>query len=90
MSAFTRVLAREGGPFGITANCVLPGLIATEHVLSMRQDVADFFGMVIAGQCIPRRGEPDDVADAVAYLGSESSELVTGRSLSVGGGDRFL
>jgi len=45
--------------------------------------------MVITGQCIPRRGEPDDVADAVAYLGCESSEFATGQSLSVGGGDRF-
>jgi NAD(P)-dependent dehydrogenase (short-subunit alcohol dehydrogenase family) len=84
------VLAREGGPFGITANCVLPGLIATEHMLSMHEDVDDFFGVVIAGQRIRCRGDPDDVADAVAYLGSESSEFVTGQSLSVGGGDRFL
>jgi NAD(P)-dependent dehydrogenase (short-subunit alcohol dehydrogenase family) len=84
------MLAREGGPFGITANCVLPGLIATEHVLSMREDVDDFFGVVIAGQCIPCRGEPDDVADAVAHLGSESPECVTGQSLPVGGGDGSL
>jgi 3-oxoacyl-[acyl-carrier protein] reductase len=86
----TRVLAREGGPYGVTANCILPGLIATDHVLHMREDVDDFFGAVIAGQSIPRRGEPDDVADAVAYLGSEGSEFVTGQSLSVGGGDHFL
>jgi NAD(P)-dependent dehydrogenase (short-subunit alcohol dehydrogenase family) len=56
----------------------------------MREDVANFFGMVIAGQRIPRRGEPDDVADAVAHLGSESPEFVTGQSLPVGGGDRSL
>jgi Enoyl-(Acyl carrier protein) reductase len=55
----------------------------------MREDVDDFFGVVIAGQRIRCRGDPDDVADAVAYLGSESSEFVTGQSLSVGGGDRF-
>jgi NAD(P)-dependent dehydrogenase (short-subunit alcohol dehydrogenase family) len=59
-------------------------------MLSMREDVADFFGMVIAGQRIPRRREPDDVADAVAHLGSESPEFVTGQSLPVGGGDRSL
>ena len=74
----------------MTANCVLPGLIATDHVLSMRHDVDAFFDMVIAGQCIQRRGKPDDIADAVAYLGSEGSEFVTGQSLSVGGGDRFI
>lgn len=87
---FTRALAREGGQFGVTANCVLPGLIATEHVLSMREDVDEFFQLVTAGQCIQRRGEPDDIADAIAYLASAGSEFVTGQSLSVGGGDRFL
>ena len=86
----TRVLAREGGPFGVTANSVLPGLIATDHVLTMRDDVDDFFGAVTAAQCIPRRGEPADIADAVAYLGSEGSEFVTGQQLYVGGGDRFV
>lgn len=86
----TRVLAREGGPYGITANCVLPGLIATEHVLSMRDDVDAFFDAVIGGQCIQRRGRPEDIADVVAYLASEGSEFVSGQSLSVGGGDRFL
>jgi 3-oxoacyl-[acyl-carrier protein] reductase len=86
----TRVLAREGGPHGITANCVLPGLIATDRVLGMREDVDEFFETIIAGQCIQRRGEPEDIADAVAYLASRGSEFVTGQSLSVGGGDRFL
>jgi NAD(P)-dependent dehydrogenase (short-subunit alcohol dehydrogenase family) len=87
---FTRVLAREGGPFGITANCILPGLIATDHVLSMREDVDAFFSMVTAQQSIQRRGEPADIADAVAYLAGEGAEFVTGQSLSVGGGDRFI
>jgi 3-oxoacyl-[acyl-carrier protein] reductase len=87
---FTRVLAREGGPFGVTANCVLPGLIATDHVLSMREDIDAFFKIVTGAQCIQRRGAPEDVADAVAYLGSEGAEFVTGQSLSVGGGDRFI
>jgi 3-oxoacyl-[acyl-carrier protein] reductase len=87
---FTRVLAREGGPDGVTANCVLPGLIATDHVLAMREDIDAFFDLVIGGQCIQRRGVPADIADAVAYLGSEGAEFVTGQSLAVGGGDRFL
>ena len=87
---FTRALAREGGPFGVTANCVLPGLIATDHVLSMREDIDAFFDTVTGAQCIQRRGAPEDVADAVAYLGSEGAEFVTGQSLSVGGGDRFI
>ena len=87
---FTRVLASEGGPHGVTANCVLPGLIATDHVLSMREDVDEFFSGTIAAQCVKRRGEPADIADAVAYLGSEGSAFITGQQLSVGGGDRFV
>lgn len=86
----TRVLAREGGAHGITANSVLPGLMASEKVLSMAVDVDGFFDQVIAGQCVPRRGEPEDIAEAVAYLASEGAGFVTGQSLSVGGGDRFL
>lgn len=86
----TRALASEGGANGITANAVLPGLIATEHVLSMREDVDDFFEAVVSGQSIPRRGEPEDIAEAVSYLASEGAQFVTGQSLYVGGGDRFL
>ncbi|MET9994839.1 SDR family NAD(P)-dependent oxidoreductase [Streptomyces mutabilis] len=86
----TRALAREGGAHGVTANCVLPGLMATDHVLSMRDDVDEFFAAVTSGQCVPRRGEPEDIADAVAYLGSEGSSFVTGQQLYVGGGDRFV
>jgi NAD(P)-dependent dehydrogenase (short-subunit alcohol dehydrogenase family) len=87
---FTRVLATEGGPYGITANSILPGLMATDHVLSMRDDVDEFFGAITSGQCIKRRGEPDDIADAVSYLASEGAEFVTGQQLYVGGGDRFV
>jgi NAD(P)-dependent dehydrogenase (short-subunit alcohol dehydrogenase family) len=86
----TRALAREGGPHGITANAVLPGLVATEHALSMREDIDELFDTVVAGQCVPRRGHPDDIAEAVAFLASEGSQFVTGQSLYVGGGDRFI
>jgi len=86
----TRVLAKEGGAFGVTANCILPGLIATEQVLAMSVDVEGFFDQVLAGQSVQRRGEPEDIAAAVAYLASEGAGFVTGQSLSIGGGDRFL
>jgi NAD(P)-dependent dehydrogenase (short-subunit alcohol dehydrogenase family) len=85
----TRVLAREGGPHGITANCILPGLIASDQNLA-RDNIDETFDFIVPTQCIPRRGEPTDIADAVAYLGSRGSSFVTGQSLAVGGGDRFL
>jgi NAD(P)-dependent dehydrogenase (short-subunit alcohol dehydrogenase family) len=86
---FTRALAREGGPYRITANSVLPGLIDTEHLRAQHDGAADMFAAIVATQSIQRPGTPDDVADAIAYLASEGAEFVTGQSLVVGGGDRF-
>jgi NAD(P)-dependent dehydrogenase (short-subunit alcohol dehydrogenase family) len=85
-----RSLAREGGPAGITANAVLPGLIPTEGVSEMPLDVEQLFTMNVSSQSIPRRGTPDDIADAIAYLCSEGAGFVSGQSLAVGGGDHFL
>jgi NAD(P)-dependent dehydrogenase (short-subunit alcohol dehydrogenase family) len=85
-----RSLAREGGRNGITANAVLPGLIPTEGVSEMPLDVEQLFAMNVSGQSIPRRGTPDDIADAIAYLCSEGAGFVSGQSLAVGGGDHFL
>ena len=86
---FTRALAREGGPYRITANCVLPGLIDTEHLRAQHDGAEDMFAAIVATQSIQRPGTPDDVADAIAYLASEGAGFVTGQSLVVGGGDRF-
>jgi NAD(P)-dependent dehydrogenase (short-subunit alcohol dehydrogenase family) len=85
----TRTLAREGGPYRITANCVLPGLIDTEHLRAQHDGAAEIFAAIVPTQTIQRPGTPDDVADAIAYLASEGAEFVTGQSLVVGGGDRF-
>jgi NAD(P)-dependent dehydrogenase (short-subunit alcohol dehydrogenase family) len=85
----TRVLAREGGAHGITANCILPGLIGSEQNLA-RPNIDDTFDMIVPTQCIPRRGEPGDIAEAVAYLASPAASFITGQSIAVGGGDRFL
>jgi len=86
----TRSLANEGGPDGITANCVLPGLIETEHLKEQHDGADELFAHVVPSQAVPRRGRPADVSAAVAYLASEEAGFVTGQSLLVGGGDRFL
>ncbi|MEV0688129.1 SDR family NAD(P)-dependent oxidoreductase [Nocardia sp. NPDC050378] len=84
----TRSVARDAGPDGVTANVVLPGLINTERAVQLQGE--EMFDMVLQGQSIPRRGEPGDIADAVAYLASEGAGFVTGQSLYSGGGDRFV
>ncbi len=81
---FTRALATELGPFGITVNGVAPGLTATEGALESPH--ADAFDFVQSLQAIPRRGEPADIAPSVAFLCSEESGWVTGQLLTVDGG----
>ncbi|MBS1862281.1 MAG: glucose 1-dehydrogenase [Actinobacteria bacterium] len=81
---FTRALATEVGPDGITVNAVAPGLTASEGVLESPHKEA--FEFVQSLQAIPRRGEPDDIAPTVAFLCSEESGWVTGQLIAVDGG----
>ena len=78
-----RTLATEGAAHGITANAVLPGMIATEQALAMPQHVLDRVGAVLPGG---RMGEPAEVAHAVSFLCSEEAAYVTGQTLGVDGG----
>ncbi|MGH3041096.1 MAG: SDR family NAD(P)-dependent oxidoreductase [Gaiellaceae bacterium] len=84
---FTRALASEAGPHGITVNAVTPGLIATEGVLGGEE--ADLFDEIVPEQALPRRGEPEDIAECVAYLASPSAGFITGQTINVDGGHRF-
>src|SRR5215475_64077 len=82
--AFTRALARELGPHGITVNAVAPGLTETEGVLASKH--AEAFDFVVMLQCIPRRGVAADIAPAASFLASEEAGWVTGQLLVVDGG----
>jgi len=80
----TRTIAAENVGRGITANAVLPGLIATEKVLAMPPAVLER----IAPRMMPggRMGEPEEVAALVAYLVSEDAGFVTGQAIGIDGG----
>lgn len=85
--AFTKALAQEVGGFGITVNNVPPSTIYTAGL----QSVADRFPDGIDGyvkRTIPlqRVGQPEDIANAVAFLASEASGFITGLTLDVNGG----
>jgi 3-oxoacyl-[acyl-carrier protein] reductase len=82
---FTRVLAQEVGAFGITANCICPGIIVTDMGrtnLADPENVARWVGIT----ALRRLGQPEDVAGPVCFLASDAAAFVTGQSLNVCGG----
>jgi 3-oxoacyl-[acyl-carrier protein] reductase/(S)-1-phenylethanol dehydrogenase len=81
---FTRALASEVGPSGITVNAVMPGLTRTEGTRG--EEESGFMAEMAARQPIPRIVETDDLADVVVFLASESSRMMTGQTLVVDGG----
>jgi 3-oxoacyl-[acyl-carrier protein] reductase len=82
---FTRVLAQEVGPFGITANCVCPGIIVTDMGRVNLDDKA-VAQRWIDKTAMARLGQPEDVAGPVCFFASDNSTFVTGQSLNVCGG----
>jgi 3-oxoacyl-[acyl-carrier protein] reductase len=84
---FTRSLAREIGPDGITVNAVEPGAIQTEAEAELFPGQAAATAVTMAGrQSIGRRGLPSDVAGAVAFFASDDAAFITGQTLLVDGG----
>lgn len=81
---FTRQLAKEFGPKGITINAVAPGPINTElfTIGKSEEQLTGIANMNAFG----RLGEPDDVAGAVLFLAGEESRWITGQTIRVNGG----
>ena len=81
---FTRSLAGELGPSGITVNAITPGMIPTET--AVRTGVTADLERVVAGQAIPRVQVPADLITSLLYLVDGGSGFVTGASINVDGG----
>ena len=79
----TKSVARELGSRGITSNCVAPGFIKTEMTDVLSEDVKQSMGEQIP---LKRFGETRDIAEAVAFLASDSASYITGQVLQVDGG----
>lgn len=82
---FTRVLAQEVGPLGITANCICPGIILPDMGRVNLDDPMVRSGWQ-AKTAMARIGDPEDVVGRVAFFCSDDSAFVTGQSLNVDGG----
>ncbi len=81
--AFTKTMARELGNKNINVNAVAPGIIETEMVSKMPEEARQkSIQEIIMG----RLGQPDDIANAVAFFASDLSRHITGQVLNVDGG----
>lgn len=87
--SFTKVIARENGRYGITANAIAPGPIETPLLMAARE-FGEMGEKIIetmrSSTQLRRLGQPEEVAAAVAFLASDDASYVTGETLGVSGG----
>jgi 3-oxoacyl-[acyl-carrier protein] reductase len=79
----TRTLAMEGGRHGITCNAIVPGVIGTE---AFNMANAKMNERIVDRTVLKRPGEPQEIANAIAFLCSDLASYITGIELNVSGG----
>lgn len=92
LQGFTKTLAIELGPFGITANAIAPGFIATDMLRATAERIGmpfeDYLAAAAAEIPARRTGTPDDIAAAAAFFTSDEASFVNGQVLYVAGGPK--
>jgi 3-oxoacyl-[acyl-carrier protein] reductase len=81
--AFTKSLAREVAPYGVTANAVAPGLIDTEMLAPVP---AKKLEEMVRSIPLARMGRPEEVGELIAFLASDAGGYITGQTIRVDGG----
>jgi NAD(P)-dependent dehydrogenase (short-subunit alcohol dehydrogenase family) len=79
----TKTAAREGGPYGVTVNAVVPGLIRTPTIEKMPER---YRTPIVEQTLLGRMGEAAEVARVIAFLASDEASYITGTSITVAGG----
>lgn len=94
IQGFVRTLGIELGPFGVTANAIAPGFIATDMTdataARVGMPVEDFRKAAAERNPVRRVGYPEDIAAAAAFLCSDEASYITGQTLYVDGGAKLV
>ena len=85
--AFTKKVARELGPYGITCNAIAPGLTLSDRMRQRWAEASETHRQrIIASIPLKRVAQPEDQANAIAFLASEDADYITGVTIDVNGG----
>ena len=89
---FTRQMAHELGPFGITVNCIAPGFILSNPTTERQWGSYGEQGQrdLVLGIAMRRLGHPADIANGVLFFAAERSGWVTGQVIAIDGGSALL
>jgi 3-oxoacyl-[acyl-carrier protein] reductase len=89
---FTRQMAHELGPFGITVNCIAPGFILSNPTTQRQWESYGEQGQrdLVLGIATRRLGHPADIANGVLFFAAERSGWVTGQVIAIDGGSALL
>ncbi len=82
---FTRTLARETGPDGVTVNAIAPGAFPTDAE-RIHPNPDEYSRWVLEQQSVKRRGAPEDIGNLVAFLASDNASFITGQTIGIDGG----
>jgi len=89
---FTRQMAHELGPFGITVNCIAPGFVLSNPTTIKQWESYGARGQraLVEGIAVRRLGVPEDIAHGVQFFVSERSSWITGQTISIDGGNALF